>query len=72
MPVVASLILLVLFLPDTGTTGALMLCAFFVDLVVWYKADKITFPEDEVPPPCVEMDQLAPAVPMAVQYESTL
>ncbi|XP_059351055.1 solute carrier organic anion transporter family member 74D-like isoform X2 [Daphnia carinata] len=54
-----------------GTTGALMLCAFFVDLVVWYKADKITFPEDETPP-CVEMEQLAPSAPLAVQYESTL
>ncbi|XP_046638836.1 solute carrier organic anion transporter family member 74D-like isoform X2 [Daphnia pulicaria] len=54
-----------------GTTGALMLCAFFVDLVVWYKADKITFPEDEAPP-CVEMEQLAPTAPLAVQYESTL
>lgn len=54
-----------------GTTGALMLCAFFVDLVVWYKADKITFPEDEAPS-CVEMEQLAPSAPLAVQYESTL
>lgn len=52
-------------------TGALMLCAFFVDLVVWYKADKITFPEDEAPP-CVEMEQLAPSAPLAIQYESTL
>ena len=48
-----------------------MLCAFFVDLVVWYKADKITFPEDEAPP-CVEMEQLAPSAPLAIQYESTL
>ena len=66
-----------------GTTGALMLIAFLVDLIVWYKADKITFPEDEAPPTqpvqvgppaCVEMEPLAPAVsaPRAVQYESTL
>lgn len=53
----------------SGTTGALMLCAFLVDLVVWYKADKITFPEDEEPPK-VEIDR--EAQPMAVQYESTL
>ena len=52
-----------------------MLLAFFVDLVVWYKADKITFPEDEVPTsgsPCVEMEVLGPSAPLAVQYESTL
>jgi len=64
-----------MFLFYKGTTGALMLCAFFVDLVVWYKADKITFPEDEAPsasPPCVEMEQLGPSAPLAVQYESTL
>lgn len=51
-----------------------MMCAFFVDLLVWYKADKITFPEDETPAP-VEMEQLPPpgsAPPPAVQYESSL
>ncbi|KAL1493133.1 hypothetical protein ABEB36_011253 [Hypothenemus hampei] len=26
-----------------GTTGALLLCAFFVDLIVWYKAGSINF-----------------------------
>lgn len=47
-----------------------MLLAFFVDLIVWYKADKITFPEDEANP-CVEMEQMNP-VQQEVQYESTL
>lgn len=26
-----------------GTTGALLLCAFFVDVIVWYKAGSINF-----------------------------
>lgn len=28
-----------------GTTGAILLCAFFVDLIVWYKAGKIIISE---------------------------
>ena len=47
-----------------------MLLAFFVDLVVWFKADKITFDEDESLPP-VEMEEMQP-FQLAVQYESTL
>lgn len=30
----------------TGTTGAILLCAFFVDLIVWYKAGSISFVEE--------------------------
>jgi hypothetical protein len=29
-----------------GTTGAILLCAFFVDLIVWYKAGSISFAEE--------------------------
>ncbi|KAF4526234.1 hypothetical protein B566_EDAN001919 [Ephemera danica] len=29
-----------------GTTGAILLCAFFVDLIVWYKAGSISFVEE--------------------------
>lgn len=30
-----------------GTTGALLLCAFFVDLIVWYKAGSINFVDEQ-------------------------
>ncbi|XP_054268482.1 solute carrier organic anion transporter family member 74D-like [Macrosteles quadrilineatus] len=30
-----------------GTTGALMLCAFFVDIIVWYKAGSINFVDEQ-------------------------
>jgi hypothetical protein len=55
----------------TGMTGVIMLIAFFVDVVVWYKADQITFAEDEPPPPSVEMEEMQP-IRTAVQYESTI
>lgn len=29
-----------------GTTGAILLCAFFVDVIVWYKAGSINFVEE--------------------------
>ncbi|XP_060516016.1 solute carrier organic anion transporter family member 74D isoform X2 [Cylas formicarius] len=32
-----------------GTTGALLLCAFLVDLIVWYKATEIRFVDDQTP-----------------------
>ncbi|KAG5895478.1 hypothetical protein JTB14_011176 [Gonioctena quinquepunctata] len=31
-----------------GTTGAIMLLAFFVDIIVWYKAGSITFVDEQV------------------------
>lgn len=44
-----------------GTTGALMLVAFFVDVIVWYKADKITSLTDfSENPPSLEIEELAP------------
>ena len=53
--------LIVTTICSTGTTGALMLAAFFVDVIVWYKADKISsltdFPEN---PPSMEIEELAP------------
>uniref|UniRef100_A0A1B6JRS7 Solute carrier organic anion transporter family member n=1 Tax=Homalodisca liturata TaxID=320908 RepID=A0A1B6JRS7_9HEMI len=30
-----------------GTTGAIMLCAFFVDIIVWYKAGSINFVDEQ-------------------------
>lgn len=32
-----------------GVTGAILLCAFFVDLIVWYKAGSINFVNEQVP-----------------------
>lgn len=32
-----------------GTTGAILLCAFFVDVIVWYKAGSINFVDEQVP-----------------------
>ncbi|XP_034242693.1 solute carrier organic anion transporter family member 74D-like [Thrips palmi] len=37
-----------------GTTGAIMLCAFFVDLVVWYKSGSINFVDEQAPTPSQE------------------
>ncbi|XP_066248920.1 solute carrier organic anion transporter family member 74D [Euwallacea similis] len=33
-----------------GTTGALLLCAFFVDVIVWYKAGSINFVDKQQQP----------------------
>lgn len=30
-----------------GTTGAVMMCAFFVDIIVWYKAGSINFVDEQ-------------------------
>ncbi|CAH0562422.1 unnamed protein product [Brassicogethes aeneus] len=32
-----------------GTTGAILLCAFFVDVIVWYKAGSINFVDEQTP-----------------------
>ncbi|KAK9680091.1 Organic Anion Transporter Polypeptide (OATP) family [Popillia japonica] len=32
-----------------GTTGAILLCAFFVDVIVWYKAGSINFVDEQAP-----------------------
>ncbi|GLG94986.1 Solute carrier organic anion transporter family member [Gryllus bimaculatus] len=34
-----------------GTTGAILLCAFFVDIIVWYKAGSINFVDEPGPNP---------------------
>lgn len=31
-----------------GITGAILLCAFFVDLIVWYKAGSINFVNEQI------------------------
>lgn len=38
-----------LHLSVSGTTGAILLCAFFVDVLVWYKAGSINFVDEQVP-----------------------
>ncbi|VVC45455.1 Organic anion transporter polypeptide OATP,Kazal domain,Major facilitator superfamily domain [Cinara cedri] len=44
-----------------GVTGLLMMCAFFVDIVVWYKAGSISFEEDrQLPSNEEELSQLTP------------
>lgn len=50
--VYSVLVALVLILTNpllTGTTGAILLCAFFVDVLVWYKAGSINFVDDQLP-----------------------
>ncbi|BES92086.1 Solute carrier organic anion transporter [Nesidiocoris tenuis] len=41
-----------------GTTGAILLCAFFVDLIVWYKAGSINFVGETKPE--VNEEELSP------------
>nr|CAD7593131.1 unnamed protein product [Timema genevievae] len=40
-----------------GTTGAILLCAFFVDIIVWYKAGSINFVDEQVP---IQEEELNP------------
>lgn len=40
-----------------GTTGAILLCAFFVDIIVWYKAGSINFVDEQV---AVQEEELNP------------
>lgn len=50
-----------------------MLMAFFADLVVWFKADRINFDDEPAAvPPCVGLEQARPDGPQAIQYESTI
>nr|CAD7398269.1 unnamed protein product [Timema poppensis] len=41
------------------TTGAILLCAFFVDIIVWYKAGSINFVDEQVPIQEEELDPIA-------------
>lgn len=50
---------IMLIVTFVGTTGALMACAFVVDLIVWYKADKINFGNEE-PIPATQEEELTP------------
>ncbi|XP_046382967.1 solute carrier organic anion transporter family member 74D isoform X2 [Ischnura elegans] len=54
-----------------GTTGIILLCAFFVDLVVWYKAGSITFADENVPPP-QEEEELNPIAAVEAGHEVLL
>lgn len=38
-----------IFCSILGTTGAILLCAFFVDVLVWYKAGSINFVDEQQP-----------------------
>ncbi|XP_039279412.1 solute carrier organic anion transporter family member 74D [Nilaparvata lugens] len=40
-----------------GTTGGIMMCAFLVDIIVWYKAGNINFVDEQVP---VQEEELNP------------
>nr|CAD7200701.1 unnamed protein product [Timema douglasi] len=42
-----------------STTGAILLCAFFVDIIVWYKAGSINFVDEQVPIQEEELDPIA-------------
>ncbi|KAJ4450343.1 hypothetical protein ANN_01763 [Periplaneta americana] len=42
-----------------GTTGAILLCAFFMDIIVWYKAGSINFVDEQVPPQEEELNPIA-------------
>ncbi|XP_023718722.1 solute carrier organic anion transporter family member 74D [Cryptotermes secundus] len=41
-----------------GTTGAILLCAFFMDIIVWYKAGSINFVDEQVPPQEEELNPI--------------
>ncbi|XP_067009126.1 solute carrier organic anion transporter family member 74D [Anabrus simplex] len=41
-----------------GTTAAILLCAFFVDIIVWFKAGSISFQEEQSPSP--QQEELSP------------
>lgn len=41
----------ILFFYVSGTTGGIMLLAFFVDLIVWFKAGSINFADEQTPAP---------------------
>lgn len=45
-----------------GTTGGILLCAFVVDLIVWYKAGSISFVEEpaEEEEESANRDELSP------------
>lgn len=43
----------------TGTTGAILLFAFFMDIIVWYKAGSINFVDEQVPPQEEELNPIA-------------
>ena len=44
---------------DAGTTGAILLFAFFMDIIVWYKAGSINFVDEQVPPQEEELNPIA-------------
>ncbi|XP_022914735.2 solute carrier organic anion transporter family member 74D [Onthophagus taurus] len=45
-----------------GTTGGILLCAFFVDLIVWYKAGSINIAHEQAP-----LEEEMPALPGKTQ-----
>lgn len=51
-----------------GTTSAILLCAFLVDMIVWYKAGKINFADEQTPP--VEDDEMRPMNDKSVKPET--
>ncbi|CAI6359620.1 unnamed protein product [Macrosiphum euphorbiae] len=53
-----------------GVTGILMMCAFFVDIIVWYKAGSINFEEDRQLP--VNEEELSQLTPITDKTETTV
>lgn len=44
-----------------GTTGAILLCAFVVDVLVWYKAGSINFVDEQTPPGATDVAGVPPS-----------
>lgn len=60
----------ILILFTTGVTGLLMMCAFFVDIIVWYKAGSINFEDDHQLP--VNEEELSQLTPITDKTETTV
>jgi len=54
----------------TGVTGLLMMCAFFVDIIVWYKAGSINFEDDHQLQ--VNEEELSQLTPITDKTETTV
>uniref|UniRef100_A0A2H8THD5 Solute carrier organic anion transporter family member n=1 Tax=Melanaphis sacchari TaxID=742174 RepID=A0A2H8THD5_9HEMI len=53
-----------------GVTGLLMMCAFFVDIIVWYKAGSINFEDDHHM--SVNEEELSQLTPITDKTETTV
>lgn len=53
-----------------GVTGVLMMGAFFVDIVVWFKAGSINFEDDHQLP--IDEEELSQLTPITEKTETTV